>query len=49
MLPFAGIPIDHVAVNRDFDIVRHRRLPNFDSDHYGVLADLALHADNSSQ
>jgi endonuclease/exonuclease/phosphatase (EEP) superfamily protein YafD len=49
MLPFAGIPIDHVAVNRDFDIVRHRRLPNFDSDHYGVLADLALHADASPQ
>ena len=49
MLPIAGIPIDHVAVNGDFDILRHRRLPNFDSDHYGVLADLALHADASPQ
>lgn len=49
LLPIAGIPIDHVAVNADFDIVRHRRLPNFDSDHYGVLADLALHADASPQ
>lgn len=49
MLPIVGIPIDHVAVNDDFDIVRHRRLPNFDSDHYGVLADLALHADASPQ
>jgi endonuclease/exonuclease/phosphatase (EEP) superfamily protein YafD len=49
MLPFAAIPIDHVAVNGDFDILRHRRLPNFDSDHYGVLADLALHASASPQ
>jgi hypothetical protein len=24
-------------------------LPNFDSDHYGVLADLALHASASPQ
>ena len=42
MLPWAGIPIDHVAVNSGFDIVSHRRLPNFDSDHYGLLVELAL-------
>lgn len=44
MLPLLGIPIDHVAVSSDFAILRHRRLPNFGSDHYGVLTDLALHA-----
>jgi endonuclease/exonuclease/phosphatase (EEP) superfamily protein YafD len=42
MLPWLGIPIDHVAVNAGFDIVSHRRLPNFESDHYGVLVELAL-------
>ncbi len=42
MLPFFGIPIDHVAVNSSFAIVSHRRLPNFESDHYGVLVELAL-------
>jgi endonuclease/exonuclease/phosphatase (EEP) superfamily protein YafD len=41
-LPWAGIPIDHVAVNGDFTILSHRRLPNFESDHYGVLVALAL-------
>lgn len=49
MLPIAGIPIDHVTVSNDFDILRHRRLPNFDSDHFGVLADLALHERASTQ
>jgi endonuclease/exonuclease/phosphatase (EEP) superfamily protein YafD len=42
MLPVVGIPIDHVAVNDGFAIVSHRRLPNFDSDHYGLLVELAL-------
>ncbi len=42
-LPIAGIPIDHVAVNDGFTILSHRRLPNFESDHYGVLVELALH------
>jgi endonuclease/exonuclease/phosphatase (EEP) superfamily protein YafD len=42
MLPWLGIPIDHVAVNGDFDVVSHRSLPNFESDHYGVLVELAL-------
>jgi endonuclease/exonuclease/phosphatase (EEP) superfamily protein YafD len=40
-LPWAGIPIDHVAVNSGFAIVSHRPLANFDSDHYGVLVELA--------
>jgi endonuclease/exonuclease/phosphatase (EEP) superfamily protein YafD len=42
MLPWFGIPIDHVAVNSGFTILAHRRLPNFESDHYGVLVELAL-------
>jgi endonuclease/exonuclease/phosphatase (EEP) superfamily protein YafD len=42
MLPWLGIPIDHVAVNGGFRILSHRRLPNFGSDHYGVLVELAL-------
>ena len=40
MLPWFGIPIDHVAVNSGFSIVSHRRLPNFESDHYGVVVEL---------
>jgi endonuclease/exonuclease/phosphatase (EEP) superfamily protein YafD len=47
MLPWAGIPIDHVAVNTGFDILSHRRLPNFESDHYGVLVELALRAERN--
>ena len=39
--PWIGIPIDHVAVNDAFTILSHRRLPNFESDHYGVLVELA--------
>lgn len=42
VLPILGIPIDHVAVNSEFAILAHRRLPDFGSDHYGVLAELAL-------
>ena len=41
-LPVAGIPIDHVAVSEDFEILSHRNLPNFESDHYAVLVELAL-------
>jgi endonuclease/exonuclease/phosphatase (EEP) superfamily protein YafD len=40
-LPWLGIPIDHVAVNDAFTILSHNRLPNFDSDHFGVLVELA--------
>jgi endonuclease/exonuclease/phosphatase (EEP) superfamily protein YafD len=40
-LPWLGIPIDHVAVNSGFTILSHQRLPNFESDHYGVLVELA--------
>jgi endonuclease/exonuclease/phosphatase (EEP) superfamily protein YafD len=42
MLPWFAIPIDHVAVNSGFEIRSHVRLPNFESDHYGVLAELVL-------
>jgi endonuclease/exonuclease/phosphatase (EEP) superfamily protein YafD len=42
MLPLAGIPIDHVAVNRYFDILSHRRLPDFEGDHYPILVEVAL-------
>ncbi len=41
-LPIFGIPIDHVAVSPEFAIIAHHRLPDFGSDHYGVLAELAL-------
>jgi endonuclease/exonuclease/phosphatase (EEP) superfamily protein YafD len=42
MFPVVGIPIDHVMANDDFAIMSHGRLPNFESDHYGVLVELAL-------
>ncbi len=42
LMPIVGIPIDHVAVNDEFEILSHRRMPNFESDHYGVLVELAL-------
>jgi endonuclease/exonuclease/phosphatase (EEP) superfamily protein YafD len=48
LLPIAGIPIDHVAVSSEFEILSHRRLPDFGSDHYGVLVDLALGDDAES-
>jgi endonuclease/exonuclease/phosphatase (EEP) superfamily protein YafD len=44
MLPWVGIPIDHVAVNAGFSIVSHQQLGNFESDHYGVLVELAQHS-----
>jgi endonuclease/exonuclease/phosphatase (EEP) superfamily protein YafD len=40
--PWFSIPIDHVAVNQGFEILSHRRVPDFESDHYGVLVELAL-------
>jgi endonuclease/exonuclease/phosphatase (EEP) superfamily protein YafD len=40
-LPWFGIPIDHVAVNDGLTILSHERLPHFESDHYGVLVELA--------
>jgi endonuclease/exonuclease/phosphatase (EEP) superfamily protein YafD len=43
-LPLMGIPIDHVAVNDGFAVLSHRRLPNFESDHFGVLVELAQRA-----
>ncbi len=43
-LPVIGIPIDHVAVNDGFTVLSHRRLPNFESDHYGLLVELAPRA-----
>lgn len=42
MLQLVGIPIDHVAVNDGFTILSHRRLPNFESDHFGALVEVAL-------
>jgi endonuclease/exonuclease/phosphatase (EEP) superfamily protein YafD len=42
MLRWLGIPIDHVAVNDGFTILSHRQLPNFESDHYGALVEIAL-------
>ena len=42
MLRWAGIPIDHVAVNDGFTILSHHRLPNFESDHFGALVEVAL-------
>ena len=42
MLRWAGIPIDHVAVNDGFSILSHRRLPDFESDHFGALVEVAL-------
>jgi hypothetical protein len=41
-LPLVAIPIDHCAVSHEVTIVAHRRLPAFGSDHYPILAELAL-------
>jgi endonuclease/exonuclease/phosphatase (EEP) superfamily protein YafD len=40
--PVLAIPIDHCAVSRDVTIIAHRGLPAFGSDHYPILAELAL-------
>jgi len=45
-LPWLGIPIDHVVVSNDIGILDHRRLPNFNSDHYGIVAELNLRQGN---
>ena len=42
ILPILGIPIDHVAVSNEFVILAHDRLPAFGSDHWGIMAELAL-------
>ncbi|MEO8464004.1 MAG: endonuclease/exonuclease/phosphatase family protein [Gammaproteobacteria bacterium] len=42
ILPILGIPIDHVAVSNEFVILGHDRLPAFGSDHWGIMAELAL-------
>lgn len=41
-LPLLGIPIDHCAVSGEFTVLEHRRLPPVGSDHYPLLARLAL-------
>lgn len=48
VLPILGIPIDHVAVSNEFTILSHHRLPAFGSDHWGIMAELALHPANAS-
>jgi hypothetical protein len=47
-LPLVAIPIDHCAVSHEVTIVAHRRLPAFGSDHYPILAELALAPSRSS-
>jgi endonuclease/exonuclease/phosphatase (EEP) superfamily protein YafD len=37
-LPLLGIPIDHCLVSGDLNVIEHRRLTDFGSDHYPVLA-----------
>jgi endonuclease/exonuclease/phosphatase (EEP) superfamily protein YafD len=41
-LPLVAIPIDHCAVSHEVTVLAHRRLPPFGSDHYPILAELAL-------
>jgi endonuclease/exonuclease/phosphatase (EEP) superfamily protein YafD len=41
-LPLLGIPIDHCVVNEKIRVISHRRLPAFGSDHYPILAELAI-------
>jgi len=36
--PLLGIPIDHCLVSADIAVIEHRRLTDFGSDHYPVLA-----------
>ena len=49
LLPIVAIPIDHCFVSKDVTIVAHRSLPAFGSDHYPILAELALAPPPSSQ
>ena len=37
-----GLPIDHVAVDRHFALIRHRRGPDVGADHYPIVVDLEL-------
>ena len=48
ILPILGIPIDHVAVSNEFAILSHQRLPAFGSDHWGIMAELALQPASAS-
>ena len=48
-LPLLAVPIDHCAVSPDITIITHRSLPAFGSDHYPILAELALAAPRSSR
>jgi endonuclease/exonuclease/phosphatase (EEP) superfamily protein YafD len=48
VLPILGIPIDHVAVSKEFIVLSHQRLPAFGSDHWGIMAELALKRTDSS-
>jgi endonuclease/exonuclease/phosphatase (EEP) superfamily protein YafD len=48
ILPILGIPIDHVAVSNEFAILSHQRLPAFGSDHWGIMAELALQPANAA-
>jgi endonuclease/exonuclease/phosphatase (EEP) superfamily protein YafD len=41
-LPVLGIPIDHCLVSEEIRVIAHRRLPAFGSDHYPILAELAI-------
>lgn len=41
-LPVLGIPIDHCVVSEQITVIEHRRLSSFGSDHYPILARLAL-------
>jgi endonuclease/exonuclease/phosphatase family metal-dependent hydrolase len=38
--PLLGIPIDHCLVSADLGVAQYRRLADFGSDHYPVLARL---------
>jgi endonuclease/exonuclease/phosphatase (EEP) superfamily protein YafD len=46
-LPMLGVPIDHVAVSKEVTILDHHRLPNFNSDHFGIVAELVVEGDRS--
>jgi endonuclease/exonuclease/phosphatase (EEP) superfamily protein YafD len=41
-MPFLGIPIDHCLVSPSLTVRSHRRLQNFGSDHWPVLARIDL-------
>jgi endonuclease/exonuclease/phosphatase (EEP) superfamily protein YafD len=41
-LPLLGIPIDHCFVSQTLEVSDYRRLPEFGSDHFPIVVDLAL-------